>query len=138
MRLTPAVRRLLAALLALCAVGAVALLWHEDPAAPGNPYPRCLLYVFTGLYCPGCGALRALHRLLHGELAAAFRMNALAVVLLPLLGVGLLQLACPRLWASGVAERASPRSVWAIFFILVGYGVVRNLPFEPFSLLAPR
>jgi hypothetical protein len=135
----PGRRRLLAAAaVAACAVGAAVLLWHQDPAAPGNPYPRCLLHALTGLHCPGCGALRALHRLLHGQLAAAFRMNALVVVLLPLVLLGLVQQALPRLWPAWAPERASPRSVWALFAVLALFAVARNLPVEPFRRLAPE
>jgi len=46
-------------------------------------YPRCLFHTLTGWQCPGCGGLRATHRLLHGDLASAFRLNPLFVLLLP-------------------------------------------------------
>ena len=45
--------------------------------------PPCLFLSLTGLQCPGCGSTRALIHLLHGELRAAWRMNALFVLLLP-------------------------------------------------------
>ena len=48
-------------------------------------YPRCPLFVLTGIYCPGCGALWAGHALLHGHLDAAFGYNALFVVDAPFL-----------------------------------------------------
>jgi hypothetical protein len=113
------------------------MLWRVDPASSAL-YPRCPFFLCTGLYCPGCGALRAFHRLLHGELGAAFRMNALAVVLLPLVALGLLQHALPRLLPRWAPERASPRSVWAIGALLVLFAVARNLPWEPFRWLAPH
>jgi len=46
-------------------------------------YPRCLFHSLTGLQCPGCGGLRATHYLLHGDVASAFRLNQLFVLLLP-------------------------------------------------------
>lgn len=48
--------------------------------------PKCIFKTVTGLDCPGCGSQRALHALLHGDFLEALRMNALLVVLLPLLG----------------------------------------------------
>ena len=42
-------------------------------------YPLCFFHRATGLLCPGCGSLRALHQLLHGNLATAFHFNALLV-----------------------------------------------------------
>ncbi|MCX6913024.1 MAG: DUF2752 domain-containing protein, partial [Verrucomicrobia bacterium] len=48
-------------------------------------YPICFFHKATGLLCPGCGALRATHQLLHGHLAAAFRFNPMLVASLPFL-----------------------------------------------------
>jgi hypothetical protein len=63
----------------LCASGAVGLcaaglgfVYLVDPNPADNPYPRCLLKVATGIDCPGCGGTRALHALLHGDVAGAF------------------------------------------------------------------
>src|ERR1035438_1340940 len=46
-------------------------------------YPICLFHQTTGLLCPGCGALRAMHQLLHGHLAVAFQFNPMLIVSLP-------------------------------------------------------
>src|SRR5690349_17327258 len=42
-----------------------------------------------GVYCPGCGGLRAVNDLTNGDLAAAASSNVLFVALLPFLVVGL-------------------------------------------------
>lgn len=63
------------------------LLWiygHFDPAI--NIFPRCIFKVVTGLDCPGCGSQRAVHALLHGDIAAAARFNLLFLIEIPLLG----------------------------------------------------
>ena len=31
-------------------------------------YPTCYLYLLTGKLCPGCGGMRGMHQLLHGNL----------------------------------------------------------------------
>lgn len=57
------------------------LLWWFDPAQAH--LPLCTFRVLTGLECPGCGATRATHELLHGRLLAAWHLNALWVLMLP-------------------------------------------------------
>lgn len=50
----------------------------------GGHYPLCPTYAFLGLYCPACGGLRAGHDLAHLDLAAAWGMNPLVVLAIPL------------------------------------------------------
>ena len=49
-------------------------------------YPRCPIFFWLHLSCPGCGGTRALAALLHGRLKEAMHWNAMMVVffLLPL------------------------------------------------------
>jgi hypothetical protein len=42
--------------------------------------PSCPLYALTGLLCPLCGSLRAVHALLTGAPVAAFELNPLLVL----------------------------------------------------------
>lgn len=72
-------------ILAGAAVAAVcAVYFAVDPAA-SRFVPKCLFHELTGWQCPGCGSQRMLHALLHGDIAAAWRHNALLLLLLPLL-----------------------------------------------------
>ena len=54
-------------------------------APPGSPrakwLPKCMFYQTTGLYCPGCGATRALSALLHGDLKSSLHNNVLLIPL---------------------------------------------------------
>ena len=57
------------------AVAAVAaLVYVFDPAAAAF-YPSCPLRALTGLLCPLCGGLRAVHALLHGRVLDAVALN---------------------------------------------------------------
>lgn len=128
--------------LAVALAGGAALLglalYLRDPAGAGGLFPPCPSRALLGLHCPGCGTLRATHRLLHGELWAAFRMNPVAVALGPLVLLALAQARWPGLWPAGRAERARPRAVLALALVLLAYGLLRNVPAEPLAWLAPR
>lgn len=115
------------AVLLLLGAGAL-LLYSFDPSAPNNYFPRCPSYWFFGVYCPGCGITRALHALLHGDVAQALAYNPLAILAAPVL----LWMAFKPNW---IYHPLTPR---VAFFVLVGYGVMRNIPYAPFSLLAPH
>lgn len=56
-----------------------------DPSA--HFFPRCIFKSLTGLDCPGCGSQRALHALLHADIIAAWRFNAMLVLSIPPLAV---------------------------------------------------
>jgi hypothetical protein len=56
---------------------------HRFPPATSGFYPRCPIFTWLHLYCPGCGGTRALAALLHGRLFDAMHWNAMVVLLLP-------------------------------------------------------
>ena len=114
----------------------VFLLRTYDPNIIGNPFPACLFHKMTGLYCPGCGLTRALHALVHFDLLRAIRMNAFFILSAPLfvlLSWRLFRPLSPTL-EKCVRPFANPW-LWVIGVPL--FGIVRNLPWYPFSLLAP-
>jgi len=122
-------------LLATVAVGA-AVLWQFDPNVAGNPLPPCPSLWLTGLFCPGCGTTRALHALLHGDLPGALAMNPLMVLSLPAVAVLLAQAldVLPKP-LEPLARRLANARAWAV--VVIVYAVLRNLPWPPFSWLAP-
>ena len=79
-------RRFLAHIGALSiGMGALALL--RFPPAEYGFYPRCPIFLWLHLECPGCGGTRAIAALLHGRLVEALHWNALLVFLLPFIAV---------------------------------------------------
>ena len=97
-----------------------------DPAASAW-FPKCPFLLLTGLKCPGCGSQRAIHGLLHGDVAAAFGFNAFLVLSLPVVAF-LIYLECvrkrrPRLY-SGFYRPWTPL-VFALLFI--AWAVGRNI-----------
>ncbi|MFT5121624.1 MAG: hypothetical protein ACI9TH_002966 [Kiritimatiellia bacterium] len=109
---------------------AAVVLHFFNPAAVGF-YPSCLFHKVTGLHCPGCGGLRATHHLLQGEIGTAFAMNGLLFVLAPMLGWYAVQ------GLQGKVTGVSRRVGIALLILVLAFWVLRNLPMEPFSRLAP-
>ena len=102
------------------------LLFRFDPAAHGF-YPVCFFHQATGLQCPGCGSLRAMHQLLNGHWAAAWRFNPLLVTALPLCGLMVIRFAV--LKANGRDAWHIPRLwLWSCLVIVLVFGIARNLP----------
>lgn len=66
-----------------CLAGAAVL--YEFPPERHSFYPRCPVFRYLHVYCPGCGAARALAALLHARIAEAVHYNALMVLLVPVL-----------------------------------------------------
>jgi hypothetical protein len=109
------------------AVAGLLVLYFFDPATAGF-YPVCPLHEATGLQCPGCGGLRALHQLTHGHLAAAWGLNPLAVLLPPVtLALSLWEGARMRAGRPWIGQAARPAYGWAAAAGLVLFGVLRNL-----------
>jgi hypothetical protein len=124
--------------LALVALaGASWLLEHYAPDATG-PYPPCLLHAWTGLHCPGCGSTRALHALVHGKFGAAFGFNSLAMLFFTAMLPWTVRQGWLGLRHNQFATLALPPNTgWAVVWVVTGFTLARNLPWPPFSWLAP-
>ena len=100
-------------------------------------YPHCLLYQTTGLLCPGCGSLRALHHLLHGQVLAAVHFNGLLVLGTPVAAWLALRSFLRSLHGQAHSTGFHPAWLWAALAVVVLFGILRNLPFAHAAGLAP-
>lgn len=114
--------------------GLAALVGLVDPNRPGS-YPACPFRTLTGLACPGCGALRSVHALVHGDVLTALDSNAALVLFLPVAAVTWL-MTINGLRPSPTSATPRPVAVAALV-VLVTWTVVRNLPMAPLTVLAP-
>lgn len=57
----------------LAGMTVLVLLALFDPTEVASP--KCLFKFATGWDCPGCGSQRAIHALLHGDVAGAWHFN---------------------------------------------------------------
>ena len=123
--------------LALLGGASFAVLYAIDPREAGN-YPVCPFLGLTGCYCPGCGTLRALNRILHGDFVTAFGYNSLAVLSLPII-VYSYAVGVTRAFRVQMPGRlfVHPRLIWALLAAVVAFWVLRNLPVDPLTALAP-
>ena len=112
--------------------GTLFVLYRFDPITHGF-YPICFFHQTTGLLCPGCGSLRAIHQLLHGNITQAFRFNPLLMVALPaLVPWGVFCLVKRR------RHEPLPLSsvwLWLLLGVTLGFTVWRNLPGSLFAAL---
>lgn len=117
----------LGAFLILGAAVCVILLFVPPDGPHSKWLPKCMVYRWTGLYCPGCGVTRALSSLLHGDLKASLHNNLL---LIPG-GLTVFLLFVKK-------DIAVRRPVaFAIVAVILVFTVLRNIPVAPFTLLAP-
>lgn len=121
-------------LLAVIGLGSAAVLYFFNPATNGF-YPVCRFHQLTGLNCPGCGTTRACHALLHGDLSAAFRDNALFVLSLPALLLRGGWLAIARYRGRPAGSWLPVNWGWSLLTIALVFAVLRNLP--AFAFLSP-
>ena len=121
----------------LVALGATAMLYVLDPREPGN-YPICPFLGLTGYHCPGCGTLRALHQLLHGSPLTALGYNPLTILSLPFLAYAFVAGGLRAFRAPAPAPIfIHPKLIWAMLFGIAAFWVLRNIPIQPLSILAP-
>lgn len=147
-------RRLLirGGILALLGFLAAAGLFYVAVVPPTDVaiYPKCQFFQLTGWHCPGCGMTRALHAATNGDWQQAIAYNLLAPLLLPIVVLSVAR----SLWSWAWAREHDPDAdlpddpppsrwkrkylPWVFFGTMLGFGILRNLPFYPFNLLAPH
>ncbi len=117
--------------------GVAYTLLMQPTATSATSVPTCVMKLFTGFDCPGCGGTRAAWYLLHGDIPAAAHHHALMVFAAPFLAY---------MYVSWTLNRLANRTVLPVLRLssgtLIGFlvawlvfSVARNLPWAPFDWL---
>ena len=87
----------------------------------------CPIHATTGLWCPGCGATRALDALVHGNIPMAFHYNALLICSPVLVFLGFVFSKSP--------HRKILLGIYLSFLValVITMTVLRNLPGSPIA-----
>ena len=97
-----------------------------DPSA-STIFPQCTFLQFTGYKCPGCGSQRAFHALLHGDIGAAFRYNAMLIIAIPWIALCLYaesrRTRNPRLYV----RLNAPLLIWLFLVMVLLWWLLRNI-----------
>jgi hypothetical protein len=116
---------------------AASLLLHlRDPHRTGS-WGYCPWLLLTGTYCPGCGGLRAVNDLTHGDVAAAASSNLLLVSAVPVVALWWGRTTWQR-WTGRLRAFGAGRHLalaWSFLALAVGFAVLRNTPWG--AWLAP-
>ena len=100
--------------------------------------PVCPLYTLTGIACPGCGLTRAFHALFNGDWVVALDFNLLAPVWAVILAYVTISLILLAVRGRGLPMwPTNPRFLWAFMAVLLIFGVLRNIPIWPLTILYP-
>ena len=118
-------------------VGGSAVVAYYEPTSAGF-FPVCPLFALTGFACPGCGLTRGFHALFHGDWIVALDFNLLipiwtvvfswvfvSLIVLAIRGKGL------KMWPT------NPRFMTVFGAIMLVFGVLRNVPIWPLTILFP-
>ncbi len=101
-------------------------------------FPVCPLLAITGFACPGCGLTRGFHALFHGDIITAIDFNALIFVWAAIIGWVTLSLAILAIRGRGLYMWPTrPNFIWTFMVCLVAFGVLRNIPAWPLTILYP-
>jgi hypothetical protein len=103
-------------------------LYLRDPHASGS-WGYCPISLL-GFYCPGCGGLRAVNDLTHGDLAGAVSSNALLMLAMPF-AVFLLARWAVDAWQGrqrGLPTLSSWPGLSIVITLITVFTLVRNLP----------
>lgn len=121
----------------MAALGGASAVWYFEPGS-SLFLPACPLYATTGFACPGCGMTRGFHALFHGDIVGALDYNALLPLVAVFFGYWFLSLSMVAIRGRGFGfGKMTAGLVMTTFILLLVFGVVRNIPAYPFTVLFP-
>jgi hypothetical protein len=116
-----------------------AFLYYNINPSEVNFFPKCPLYLTTGIYCPGCGSQRATHHLLNFNFFGVLQQNVLYLIGLFVLGYHFIILSLNFVLNKSYYNYLyHPKTPIFLLIIIVFFWILRNIPYYPFNILAPN
>ena len=125
MMTAPQRHKIMVAAALVAAVAGIAYLGLCDPTL--TPLLRCPFRALTGYDCPGCGSQRAIHALLHGELAQAWSYNPFIFIAIPLAALYAVAEYSTHRFRRLRAALLHPWCIIAVAVVVTAYWVMRNI-----------
>lgn len=101
-------------------------------------FPKCPLYSTTGVYCPGCGSQRAMHDILHLDIKGVIGHNLLFLLGLLVIIYHFLIEVISLISKTKIRNLLyHPKTPILLLVIIIIYWILRNIPYYPFTILAP-
>ncbi len=130
-------KKILNGILLLLLTGVAVLFFVLDPTKH-TIFPKCMFHSLTGAYCPGCGSQRALHSLLHLDIAGVVSYNFLFLPAALFILYHYIHPLLNRIFGWNLPNLFYKKyTPWVVFAVVIAFWVARNLPWYPFSVLAP-
>jgi hypothetical protein len=109
-------------------IAAVTVVHLHDPHSSGA-YGFCPFHALTGLWCPGCGGLRAVNDLTNGDIVGSLSSNVFVLPLLVVLGVAWVRwVTIRRRGGGGRMIVLSKGWTVAVLAAIAVFTIVRNTP----------
>jgi hypothetical protein len=94
----------------------------------------CPWYALTHTYCPGCGTLRGIDHMLHGDIFGLFKSNKIGMLFMPILLWEYIQIGVQGIAGYRLPELTlSKIELYILVVLIIAYWVTRNFV----SFLAP-
>jgi len=133
----PLIERMLAAAGSISMIAGAGAVAYFDPTR-ANFFPVCPLFALTGFACPGCGLTRGFHALFHGDIITALDFNFLIPVWAVIFGWVTVSLMLLAVHGRGLYMWPTRPSFMSVFMVvLLTFGVLRNIPAWPLTILFP-
>ncbi|MDR3236355.1 MAG: DUF2752 domain-containing protein [Prevotellaceae bacterium] len=113
-----------------CIIATGAWLYKNHNPADNAYFPKCPFKTITGYKCPGCGSQRAVHHLLNLDIRQAAANNAVLVLSIPyiLVGVGFGLLKNPTDGTLKWRKRLyGKNAIYVVLILILSFWILRNI-----------
>ena len=119
--------RRLTVILIFISLSVLATLYTLCDPAKSDWMPKCIFHLTTGYDCPGCGSQRAMHALMTGDFAGAFRANSFLFLLAPFILLLAIAEFSPNRYPRLYRFVTSSVVIYSLLGLIVAWTIFRNI-----------